>query len=385
MYAAAVSKRDLVPAFLLTLVLAVCASLPLFLDGLSLGSLQLLVFPFVFWFMTRISVFSVRVPGTVLVLALLGMLSARSISSLHLNNGYSSLVVTTLQGDQLQSETRIFREGINAALSRLARAYPGTAQLKVKQRDANLTSYREAAAMLESSANSAMVAYGGGRWIQVALGRYLRLFPESGAVGSWLRYLKLEPVRHVAMFGLSLEPLNETAGFLAAIYHALVAKVDSSRDSTGQSYELTLRYAAAHQALWSSNAHRAYPSWILGNYYLGRFFESGGEEPGELDCAISSYDTALRFLRPGDNSDLFAAALNNKAVALAGKAAFHNKKKNKARMQKALRVAIKARRQRNTLGVPQTAVKTAKYNLRSVKAKGRTRKGKGRKWRSSKR
>jgi hypothetical protein len=129
-----------------------------------------------------------------------------------------------------------------------------------------------------------------------------------------------------------------------------------------------LLQAGNHAAPWSSFAHRSYALWVYANYQLLAFLESGTYEPGELDCIIEYYNQARGFLRRGDNRELHAAILNNKALALYVKYTMEGDRSLRKRSVATLLQAVRTLREPDVFKASPRAATVARENLFVVKA-----------------
>jgi hypothetical protein len=92
-----------------------------------------------------------------------------------------------------------------------------------------------------------------------------------------------------------------------------------------------------------------------------------------MRCAIAAYTNARKSLRSGDNPELLAAALNNRAFAHAVMAMVERKPELRLLVRRELRAAAHASREKNLFKVEFRAPKIAKLNLEMLVRKNRAR------------
>jgi hypothetical protein len=205
----------------------------------------------------------------------------------------SSLEVGVLVNDTLEIDSSLLRRQLEAEFIGLAIKPPSIFP-------ASIASAADIPAHLR-----APVLWGERRWLNVSL-------PDSQVLKrpqlADSAYVLLEDV---SLIGLSWEPADATIRFLAN----LIAGREALRNGKLEAAEHFFLAAAAVEAFWTSNAHRAYPLFLLGNLYAHRA-HSENAETGYTECATKAYATATAFLGTNDNPELLAAILQNKAVTL---------------------------------------------------------------------
>jgi hypothetical protein len=341
----------------------------------SLPHIQLVVFPLVLFLLWKLRILGRRVPKAPLMGAMFLAILASGYSYLYVRDEPLSFVVAKLEGDDFEARSRQFRLLHRAQLRRIG----GTRAIEAQRTHESFRSHAEALRFLNRSAYLPAVVWGNERWVTLTLHPERTRYPVSGELKTWLSALGLQFVESVPVVGLSIDPEDATAEFLSRVLAALLPLSHSSIGALSQRFRGTgfsesgrieneLMYAANQQAPWNSFAHRAYPWWLLGNLQLTKALHDGRVEKGELECAIRSYTQARRFIGRGDNPELLAAALNNRAVAQAILGQFGRPRSSRALVKHTLRVAVASLKEPNLYGVPFRAAKIARANLKAIRA-----------------
>lgn len=342
---------------------------------LSLPHAQILAFPFVLFFLWKLRILGRRVPKAALIAAMFGALLASGYSYLYVRDEPLSFVVARLEGDDFEARSRQFRLLHQEQLTKIH----GPRVIKAQRTHESFRSHTEALRFLNRSAHLPAVVWGTDRWITLTLHPERTRVPVSGELRSWTSALGLQLVESVPVVGLSMNPEQATAEFISRVLAALLPLTRPGLGVVGQRrVEDELMFTANQQAPWNSFAHRAYPWWLLGNLQLAHALRDGRVERGELECAIRSYTQARRFIGRGDNPELLAAALNNRAVAQAILGQFAKPRTSRKLVKNTLRAAVGTLKERNLYGVSFRAAKIARANLKAVRGGALSRiRGKG--------
>ncbi len=219
-------------------------------------------------------------------------------------------IMSPLEGDALKTQSRLLRERVNRDLV-------GFGQQKVRSTARSIDSHEQALELMKNSGLRAVV-WGNTRWVRVAFKEQApqalgEIRPHDVLMG--LSELRL--VTSVPSIGLSYEPRNETADFLAGILGGLTpgfAHTITTQEAGLR--ELLLKDTGQLISFWSNNSHRALAWWGMGNIQAFRALQQDRLDLGELRCAIDSYKKARGFLRAKDaaNRDLLIAVINNLSV-----------------------------------------------------------------------
>jgi len=165
---------------------------------------------------------------------------------------------------------------------------------------------------LDSGNKSASIVISGNpRWLTMSVNSELSKSLVSRELGKILSPLNLNVVTDLSGTGLSDGLSLSSRDYLVRV---IAAYSDLSRLDFG-SAERNISDAAGVVGRWSTTSHRAYALWVLGTISLNRAFSEETLEPAYLDCAITYFTRARRFIRRGESPELLAAILNNRGVA----------------------------------------------------------------------
>lgn len=335
------------------------------LSPANLSIIQFIVFPVLLALLAVVSVRSLRVPRSFLAFALAGAACACCFAYIFPANPARAVVVAALEGDDFQSNSRVFREKVNSYLH-------DRGAVRAVGFHRALENYSEAKNVLVRD-KLGMVVWGNSRWLNLSFPYTPALsIAEFGDGLAFTRLSKFQIVTSVPNVGLSFEPRNETADFIAGMAAALIPAVSATTPldpSDSGARELTLMDAGNIFGRWTAGAHRALPWWVLGNLYTYRILRSEHLELGELRCAIAAYYRARSFLHPNDkiNADLWSAVHNNLAVLLALQSEAENQPKLRKRARLFFRAASKIRHMPNLFDLEVRPGKVAKRNLHLLK------------------
>ncbi len=334
-------------------------------SGIHLSEIQLLAFPLVVFLFWKLRILGKRIPRAVIIPGMIAGVLAIGYSYLYLRDAPLSFVVSYLKGDNFEAGSRQFRQLIATQLRRVTppRAFA------VQRSHETFTSHAEAQKFLARSEHLPVLVWGSLRWITVSFHPERTALPIPKSAAAWISSLKLRLVESAPVVGLTLEPQQATAEFIARLVGAtLTYKYGPGTRKSRQWAFDELSYVAHQESHWNSFAHRAYPWWLLGNLHLFEALRDGGVEMGELRCAIEAYTRARKFLRAGDNPELLAAALNNRAIAQSIQSVVSRSKGLRRMVKRGFKAAAFTIKERNLYGVTYRAGKIARANLRMVLA-----------------
>ena len=269
--------------------------------------------------------------------------------------------VERFSGDTLGNRTHIFIEALNSLLQRMGNI-----------RAVEWRSIEAAAAAPIDAARDQVILRGDEKLIVLHLGRSQSVFLDSETFpGRFLGAAKLELVTWVPVIALSTQPYQATAEFLTSLLSGALPSMGfergkampSNEAALNPNQEMLLWSATMRSDRWRSAAHRALPAWLMANRYLIEAFRSGEIDVGELQCAIKSYDIAARFIRYGDNPELYAAINNNRGVAWYLMSLVSGRSEYRSHARKYLGLAAAALRQPNLFKVRYFAGYIARRNL----------------------
>lgn len=283
--------------------------------GLSQSSAQFLILPLVLLAFFKMKILGGRLPRMSIVLAGVAAVTAGLIGNYaYVADDKGALLVATLVGDDIEAESRVFREEIRKSLtaneSKLIQRYPK-----------KIVSNIEAQKTLNDINGALGVVWGNQRWLNVQL-------PQASIVTLHQLALPTPPVglpdlhlvKTVQIFGLSYNPEGASANFLGNFARALSAirLYESSQsiedlDRAIDELEATVRIVAR----WTSYAHRGAVAWMLGNRHLERALKIGGARAKEdIRLAERAFGSARGFVPSNQAPEFEAAILNNQALAL---------------------------------------------------------------------
>ncbi len=309
-------------------------------------------------FAARLRVFKKNVPGALLCLACLAFLAIFSIShTTWFVHRKGALLVSPFEADQLEIKSRLFRESLNRSLQRLPRKHTSRWAIRSPW---PVSSYSAATRLLQSSPNGSAVLWLAKGQLNLAL-RDLGVVSLSGLDPhisiDQIRELKVVPAPPLINF--SLEPELDSVRYLARVFGGY----------SESNPETLYRDAAFYNARWRSFSHKSAAGFMLGNYYLMQSINGGAIELGELKCAINTYQKALRYIRPKENTAVLAALLNNFGVASYISSIVSGKTREKQHALKYFAAAFRMRSAYNPNGVPLWGADAAIQNLGFLKHK----------------
>lgn len=293
--------------FFLTFLLCCAVFLIARACSVSLPFAQLIAFPFFVISLSQLKMFSKYLSRQLLFVALLlGSLGAVIVNNYQEYENYS-VYVAKLNDDELEAKTRILRTGINELLQ----VFHGSQVLRFPK---SITSAEEAIAAISES-NATAIVWGKERWLTISFPVTKRMvikekFPTRYENTLMEEFSDFTLATETSVIGLSLNPALATKRFLSFLFAGITTTDHAQRESY-------LLQASEVASLWTSNAHRAYPIWLIGNDCLIDAIDQEEYEPEQLECAIQSYQKALGYLvRSEENSDLYAGIYNNHALAM---------------------------------------------------------------------
>ncbi len=336
--------------------------------GLTLSDLQYLAVPFTIFAAWRFRLMGKSIPRFVLSLAIVGGVLSAILAYSGVGINKKTVLVARLVGDEFEAASRVFREQIKEAAR-------GERDIQLRRYHAPLAGYQEAQKLLADSGALAVI-WGTKHWLSVSFAAGKDFFLGNNEIVSWEKMIGLKPVSSVSVIGMSRIPEPDTVRFLASFLVGSSIVINSGASSSEVDYgrmETELLSAATIRAHWTSYAHRAFPFWVLGNFYLQRGLQDGRYERAYLLCAIRAYTRARELLRYHENPELLAAILNNRAFVhfLIGWMEHRSDLKETALVE--LKVAAQLERIKNPFGYRYRAVDLAKRNLLRLKHRLETR------------
>ena len=322
---------------------------------LNLSFVQLLVFPLVLSFFVQLRVGATVMPRALVLSAAAAALIAFGVPYFRAG-GTHRLLVSTLGGDDLESESRVFWQGLDTRFEQdgavqAARFY-GT-----------FTSHAGALAALQNYPQAIGVVWGTPRWINLSFRNPAIINLAAAGVGKgWEGVTDLLLVTGVPIVGLSYEPRGDSEKFIAALFTGIQSLTQDTQQGRALA-ETNLLYAAGRQAFWASNAHRGLAWFLLGTLYTKQAFAEGGYQRSLARCAETAFIAAGMNLLPKDNPELYAAIGNNLGVLYFLQGQFEEKRLLQQRARRKWKLAAQTRRLKNPFKVKYLAASVAKTNF----------------------
>lgn len=282
----------------------------------SLPMLQLIGAPVLILLFSRLRIAGVRIPRIVIALSLLGVLLGAVLTYSHIDLRSGAFVVARFSEDNLEKETKIFRDRIRKVVGWKGLTLVGTHY-------GSVASEHDARSLVERNQKLGGVIWGTPRWLSVTLRQSEPLPLFDGEAARFAqdfafppRFKGLKLITSVGGTGLSTSTEYPTVDFLGRLAVLWSSYVETLRaPQADNDFERLSRSLAGVKGAWTTFAHRAVPMWMTGTYHLRRALVDGGDQVGEVLCAIRALNAAFAQLRPGDNPELQVAILNNQALA----------------------------------------------------------------------
>jgi hypothetical protein len=324
---------------------------------------QICVLPLAAILLWKVRVGKRYVPRVVVAVAMVGAVVGLSYGYTHAVFSSKPVLLARFQDDPIEAKTRRFRKVLNRELLSESR-------MRVGRYHRSLNSHHELRSASGRGAEVYSVLWGNSGWIQLSLSEDFLEAHHPAEAPIWGDFLsEYGLVNHAPALGLTVNPEPATLRFLSAMLQALQVSPTTSVPLSLKKRALRasfLRSAAGMQSTWSSYAHRAYPLFLLANQHLREAFRQGGQDWGELQCAIEVYAVAEKYLANGDNPDLQAAVFNNKAVALLAMGLLRPKGNADKRAREYLRLAMRMSGIPSPFGAVNIAPNVAPENWRTL-------------------
>ncbi len=342
---------------------------------LGLTEYQILALPLIVMLLVRLRLGAHRASPIVLALGMIGALVAVWFSYAPVTTASHIALIAPLGRDELETDATKLREAINQAMDR--EEHYG--KLEAIRYHAMARTQREASKILSQSEDAHILVWGDTRLIRIS-------FPQQDQIGdpalsappAQEPMTGLRLVTSIPLIALSYQPQADTAAFIAKLSAAL-SLLDAGPKAASNAL-LQLADVGSMAATWRSFAHRSYPWWISGNLSLqaaltsslsrARSDQLGADQLGALECALDAYDKARSYLRFGDNPELLAAILNNRAVALYTKGVYLGKPLYRSLALKNLSAATDTLKHPNLFGIKYRVGKIALMNTKTLSRKG---------------
>lgn len=324
-------------------------------QSVAVSVAQFSCFPLLVWLAARGLPSGLRPPALLLVLVLTAAAAGGAFEYAWQERD-ARFAVARLAGDELESETRILREKLDALLGRLG------APRSVRY----LEAFQEAAAVrawLRAHPRNPGVLWGGRKLLTLSLQiqepAALGDLPGGAALPEAAAALRL--VRSVPAVGLGFAPAQSSLEFIGTLMAGLS---QLERPSSGRiaDAEALFRSAATTFAGWSSYTHLAFPWLLVGNLHLAAGLKDGFH-PVEIQCALKAYQRGLSLLQCRNHPELCAALHNNRAVGLELQRLMERRPRARKAVRKGFIYAWKARRMPNPYAEPYLAAAAAAANL----------------------
>ncbi|MDZ4785270.1 MAG: hypothetical protein SGJ02_04250 [bacterium] len=225
------------------------------------------------------------------------------------------IYIARFSDDTLENESRIFRGKVTDSLEPLT-------GLKAIRYPNSVDTVEEASRILDKR-NKDVLIWGKSSWAWVTFqsGQNKKL-KDLTKNETWptVEASELYLIDSPNRYGL---PIRENAHSDVFLAYELAGEF-SPQEWQKQAF---LKTAGLVNSLWTTNSHKAFPLWRLGNMHFIEAINSEGVESGELQCALWAYQKAASFVTKAEyNLNLRSAILNNHAVALYLKSKLENRK-----------------------------------------------------------
>jgi hypothetical protein len=331
----------------------------------DLSLFQVCAFPLALWLTSRLVINKTSVPGIVLLAVAICAALAVGFSYAHISEVDKAFLVARLQGDPYEVDSRVLRERINYYL----RTVEDQDDVRATRHPGAPTRSKDVAHFLKKNEEFPALVWGSTAWLNLSLdSRRNGSLPEEH-LQPWIALSGLRPVSSIPIVGFSLEPREDTAAFLAALFSGLagLSALEPLENDEFTDAEESLLAAAYTWGRWSTAHHRSFPLWVIGNLYLSRGLWDGRFEAGDIRCAVSNYSKALAFLGDYGNPELVAAIYNNRALAYFATSLVSESLAFRKLALKDLKRAASLVRKRDPFGVGLRAPKIARSNLAAVR------------------
>jgi len=277
--------------------------------GMSLSTSQYVVFLPVVFLLSLVHWLGIRLPRFLLMLSTCAALTGAAFAYTYREGDKGAFLVARLSGDEYEIQARQLREQIRGSLN-----LPNAPTVARYFR--SLDRHSEARKLLRKDSDLHGIVWGSGGWLNVSMPDPKAIsLSELGLATKLGRYGAVQIITNVPVFGLSFKPSDDTSRFLSTLFSGLMAKANPPSKTIAVD-EVALLSAASMVAPWTSNAHKAVPMLLLGNYYLSKAIGDSQIEMGSLECALRAYRRGRVFSYRSGNPELGAALENNFAVAL---------------------------------------------------------------------
>lgn len=281
------------------------------LPELSHSHLQMLFFPLVLLLLWRMRHAALGIPVQVfLAVAVCGFFSIWFVHTVF-SSGYGAFHIARLTDDPYETQSRIFREGLNSYFSWNSTVYGYRYWEAIGSRSA-------AEAVLAAEQDLRVLIWGNQKRIHLTFGstKTETLASILGVEGS-TALLDMEFITRIPIVGLPFEPHDAVQEYLALLFSGMLPIAQNEvviSGAMGMRHELDLRAAAGTVSYWRTVEHRGFAWWILGNYYLRKALAEPASRRGYLDCSSRAFTVAASYVQRHENPELFAAIHNNYAL-----------------------------------------------------------------------
>lgn len=278
---------------------------------LSHSHLQMLFFPMVLLLLWRMRHAALGIPVQILLaVAVCGFISIWFVHTVF-SSGYGAFHIARLTDDPYETQSRIFREGLNSHYSWNSSVYGYRYWEAIGSRSA-------AEAVLAAENEIRLLVWGNQKRIHLSFGatRTETLASMLDIEGSTALF-DMEFITRVPVVGLPFEPQDAVQEYLSRLFSGMLPLAQNEvliSGAMGMRHELDLRAAAGTVSYWRTVEHRGFAWWILGNYYLRKALAESASRKGYLDCSARAFTVAASYVKRHDNPELFAAIHNNYAL-----------------------------------------------------------------------
>jgi hypothetical protein len=265
----------------------------------------------------RVSLFGVRIPRAIFVVATAAVIGGALIRFSYANLSRGAVLVATVSSSDLQQDKRIYRDRLRRFLGSSHNSLVGIHHGRVE----NSHDVRN---VLEEFSSVGAVLWGTPRWMTLSFRpvQSLSLLDVSKtSTGGRLVADGVLPnltiIRSLPDISLGQGHQDGSVFFIAKLILAWSQfSADSVQPDQEADFDRRLEVLSRVPVRNNSRVHLAAPMWIRGTYHLIEAIKSPEYSKDDLTESIVSFKYALSELQRGGNPALQAAVRNNYAVAL---------------------------------------------------------------------
>lgn len=309
----------------------------------------------------RASVFGIRIPRMIFVVATAAMIGGALIRFSYANLSRGAVLVATVSSNDLEQDKRMYRDRLRRFLGNSYNSLVGIHHGRVENN-------HDVASVLAEFSSVGAVLWGSPRWMTLSFRPIASLtLSDVSATSVGGRLLSngalpnLTIIRALPDISLGQGHQDASVYFISKLILAWSQfSTDSVQPDQDAEFDRRLEMLSRVPVRGNSRVHLAAPMWMRGTYHLIKAIRAPEAKKDDLTTAIVSFKYALSELRRGGNPALQAAARNNYAVALLVE---FNRDKKRKKLKKAAAKQLVAAIQLGTSGGLGEATAAANYAL----------------------